>query len=137
MRCMKGYRGPAAGIAGLLALLAAPMAAAADPSFETSFKEVSESSLGVYAIYSITNTGERDIDDVQLSLWLKDGAGNVIGSMATGEKVPGSLWLAAGATRAVAVSIDRYPQARAILESDPDQAELEVDVQNVTYMSGD
>ncbi len=97
MRHFNGYRKFRIGAGFLAGLMISATVAAAEHSFETEFKEVRETSLGVYAIYTITNTGERDIDDVKLGLWLKDKDGNTIGSMGTSEQVPGTAWLVAGA----------------------------------------
>jgi hypothetical protein len=35
------------------------------------FKEIRNTQFGTYGFFAITNTGQRDIDDINLSLFLK------------------------------------------------------------------
>lgn len=105
--------------------------------FETSYKEIGEKygpGFGLYAVYSVTNISGRDIDDISMSLSLRRADGESLASTGQTDQTPGLVWLRAGETTEVGVPVGRSPEAVAILEHNPDDAVLVIEINEISYM---
>lgn len=99
------------------------------------FKEIRQTSFGTYGIYTITNVGQRDIDDVLLYLYLKDKNGDTLSNMAVTDSTPGLVWLKAGESTEEGVPLDRRDAAKVLLETNPDEGNFVIEVKNMTFMN--
>ena len=124
------------GLLPILALVFLTNLYAEDASLlKAQFKEIRETSFGTYGIYTITNVGQRDIDDVILYLYLKDKNGDTLSSMAVTDSTPGLVWLKAGESSEQGVPLDRSKAARVLLETNPDEGNFVIEVKNMTFMN--
>lgn len=110
------------------------IAAESTMPLKAEFKEVRETAFGTYGIYTITNVGQRDIDDVSLSLYLKDQHGEILSSMAVTDATPGLVWLKAGQSAEQGVPLDRSEAARTLLKTRPGEGTLIIEVKRITFM---
>ena len=119
-----------------LILLLCSLASLAESSapLAAEFKEIRETSFGAYGIYTISNVGDQDIDDVVLSLYLKNTDGETLSSTAVTDATPGLVWMKAGASHEEGVPLDRRAAARALLENNPEQGDLVIEVKSISYM---
>lgn len=96
-----------------LMLAAVPQLHSAEASLLSAhFKEVRETSLGVYGIFMLTNTGQHDIDDIRLSLLLKNENDEIVSSIALTDATKNYVWL----------------------EAQPDTAQVEIEIKSITFM---
>lgn len=105
------------------------------PLLSAHFKEVRETSLGVYGIFMLTNTGQHDIDDIRLSLLLKNENDEIVSSIALTDATKNYVWLEAGQSKEAWLPVDdKYATARHLLESQPDTAQVEIEIKSITFM---
>ena len=88
---------------------------------------------------TITNSGERDIDDIMMGIFLLDEDGNVLFSTGHTDMVTGSVWLAAGESMEISLfiteaALDRNPAGKKKLIDQPDKVGVSFDIHTVTYM---
>lgn len=104
--------------------------------FKAKFKEIGRSRWGNsdYAIFTITYSGERDIDDISLGLSLKNANGKTLSSIAVSDQTPGVVWLKAGASKLEGVPLDNRPEAKLLMETKPEKAILVIEVNKITFM---
>jgi hypothetical protein len=122
----------------LIWVLAGPSSVRAQDAspLKARFKEIRQTSLGLYGFYTITNVGARDIDDVILHLHLENKDGDTLSSIAVTDATPGLVWLKAGESIEEGVPLDHAQRraAKALLETDPHAANLVLDVKHMTFM---
>ena len=104
--------------------------------FKAKFKEIgkSRSVNSDYAIFTITYSGERDIDDISLALSLENANGETLSSIAVSDQTPGVVWLRAGASKLEGVPLDDRPEAKLLMETKPEKAILVIEVRKITFM---
>jgi hypothetical protein len=99
------------------------------------FKEIRNTQFGTYGIFTITNIGQRDIDDINLSLFLKGPNGDTLSSMGVTDSTVGLVWLKVNQSKEEGIPLDRYKEAKLLLEKNPDKANLKIKIKNITYMN--
>jgi hypothetical protein len=104
--------------------------------FKAKFKEIGKTRWvnGDYAFFTITYSGERDIDDISLGLRLKDANGKTLSSIAVSDQTPGHVWLKAGASKIEGVPLDDRPEAKLLMGTKPEKAILVIEVNKITFM---
>jgi len=98
------------------------------------FKEIRQTGFGLYGIYSLTNTSGKDIDDIELHIFLQTADGESLSSTALTDTTPGLVWQKAAETIEIEVPLDGRPAAKAALEKNPDDTILAIKVRKITYM---
>ena len=88
---------------------------------------------------TITNNGERDIDDIMMGISLLDEDGTVLFSTGHTDMVTGSVWLAAGESMEMSLfiteaALDRNPAGKKKLIDEPDKVGVSFDIHTVTFM---
>jgi hypothetical protein len=123
-----------------LALASAPLSIAADTPatnpLKAVFKEIKETGMGLRGVYTLTNTGKDDIDDVEIWLKLKDKAGETLSSTAVSDSTPGLVWLKAGASLNESVPLDGKMNlaAKTLLEKSPADGTLVIEIRKISYL---
>ncbi len=90
-------------------------------------------------VITITNNGNRDIDDIMMGISLRDEEGIVLFSTGYTDMVTGSVWLAAGATMEMSLfiteaALDRNPTGKQKLMEEPETIGVTFDIQTVTFI---
>lgn len=99
------------------------------------FKEIKKTPLGYYGLYTITNVGQHDIDDVVLHLYLKNKHRGTLSSIAITDATPGLLWLKVGESTVQGVPLDGRNEARVLLETNPGDGVFVIEVKKMTFMN--
>ena len=102
---------------------------------DAKFKEIRNTQFGTYGIFTITNTGQRDIGDINLSLFLKGPGGDTLSVMGVTDSTVGLVWLKANQSKEEGIPIDRSKEAKLLLENNADKAKLEIRIESITYMN--
>lgn len=104
--------------------------------FKATFKEIGKSRWvkGYYAIFTITYSGERDIDDISLTLSLKNENKETLSSIAVSDQTPGVVWLKAGASKLEGIPLEDRPEAKLLMETEPEKAILVIEVRKISFM---
>lgn len=104
--------------------------------FKSEFKKIGQGRWvsGDYAIFTITYSGEHDIDDISFALKLKDQSGKVLSLTGVKDQTPGFVWLKAGGSKLEGVPLDNRPEARRLMETAPEKAKLVIEVNRLTFM---
>lgn len=115
-----------------LALSAA--AFAADPApLTATFKGFKANAMGEYGVYTLKNVSGKDIDDIAISLSLKDKDGNTMSSIAVSDTTPGLVWLKAGGTLEEGVPLDGRRGAKELLEKRRGESQLVIEVTSIRF----
>jgi len=88
---------------------------------DAKFKEIRNTQFGTYGIFTITNTGQRDIDDINLSLFLKGPGGDTLSGMGVTDSTVGLVWLKVNQSKEEGIPLDRSKEAKFLLENSPDK----------------
>jgi len=88
---------------------------------------------------TITNNGERDIDDIMMGISLLDEDGTVLFSTGHTDMVTGSVWLAAGESMEMSLfiteaALDRNPAGKKKLIDEPETVGVSFEIHTVTFM---
>jgi hypothetical protein len=121
-------------IVGLFAaaILSATPALAADPApLTATFKGFKTNAMGEYGVYTLKNVSGKDIDDIAITLTLKDKDGNTLSNTAVSDTTPGLVWLKAGATLEEGVPLDGRRGAKQLLEKRLGESQLVIEVQSI------
>jgi len=85
---------------------------------------------------ALTNATDKDIDDIRGGIQAEDADGQFITSAGYTEAVPGSLFLAKGATLELAPFLSPRPELNKRLGDDPTSVVFSFSAQDVTYGDG-
>jgi len=119
-------------LAATIALTAAALAAEPAPLTAT-FKGFKSNAMGEYGVYTLKNVSGKDIDDVAITLTLKDKSGNTMSNIAVSDTTPGLVWLKAGGTIEEGVPLDGRRGAKELLEKRLAESQLVIEVQSIKF----
>ena len=123
-------------IVGLLAVtiaLAASALAAEPAPLTATFKGFKTNAMGEYGVYALKNVSGKDIDDVAITLTLKDKSDNTMSNIAVSDTTPGLVWLKAGGTIEEGVPLDGRRGAKELLEKRLAESQVVIEVQSIKY----
>ncbi|MES2824832.1 MAG: hypothetical protein V4732_14605 [Pseudomonadota bacterium] len=105
--------------------------------FATQFSEARrEANSGKkYASFSITNKGNKDIDDIIASAELVDAGGNRISFMVISDLTPGRVWLETGKSRQVSFPLDAYPKEKELIDAGFSTAKLNIKINKINFIN--
>ena len=119
-------------LAATIAFTAAALAAEPAPLTAT-FKGFKSNAMGEYGVYTLKNVSGKDIDDVAITLTLKDKSGNTMSNIAVSDTTPGLVWLKAGGTIEEGVPLDGRRGAKELLEKRLAESQLVIEVQSIKF----
>ncbi len=93
---------------------------------------------GKMPVITVTNMGDRDIDDIMMGISLIDEEENVLFSTGYTDMVTGSVWLAAGESMEMTLyiteaALDRNPTGKQKLIDEPATVGVSFDIRTVTF----
>ena len=109
-------------------------ALAADPApLTATFKGFKTNAMGEYGVYTLKNVSGKDIDDIAMTLELKDKDGNTMSITGVTDATPGLVWLKAGGTLEEGVPLDGRRGAKELLERRPGESRLVIEVKSIRF----
>jgi hypothetical protein len=115
-----------------LALTSTALAADLAPLTAT-FKGLKTNAMGEYGVYTLKNVSGKDIDDIAITLTLKDKDGYTMSNIAVSDTTPGLVWLKAGGTLEEGVPLDGRRGAKELLERRLGESQLVIEVKSIKY----
>jgi hypothetical protein len=123
-------------IVGLIAvaIVLTTSALAAEPApLAATFKGFKTNAMGEYGVYTLKNVSGKDIDDIAITLTLKDKNGYTMSNIAVSDTTPGLVWLKAGGTLEEGVPLDGRRGAKELLEKRLGESQLVIEVTSIKY----
>ena len=109
-------------------------AEAAEPApLVATYKGIKSNAMGEYGVYTLKNVSGKDIDDIVITLTLKDKDGNRVSNIAVSDATPGVIWLKAGASLEEGVPLDGRRGAKELLTTRQSESQLVIDVKSIQY----